>query len=116
MMEAATEVTGIQAKKQYNSWFDGDCRKVILEKYGARLKCLQRWTRVNQENYNQKRKIANIICKNEEKECLDHKTKEIEDANKHQNVKKFNRDLKEFSKEPIINIPLCKDKNGNVLT
>ena len=57
---------------------------------------MQRQTRENQENYNQKTKIANNICKNKKKEWLDQKMKEIEDANKHKNVKEFYRDLKGF--------------------
>jgi hypothetical protein len=42
--------------------------------------------------------------------------KESEDANKHKNFKTIFRDLKEFSIEQIINTPLFKDNNGNILT
>jgi hypothetical protein len=86
-MEAATDATGIQRNELYNPRFNKNCKKVILEKCGAGLKCVQRRNRAHQENYNHKRKVANIIGRNEKKEWLHHKMKQIKDANKHRNVK-----------------------------
>ena len=41
------------------------------------IKMFAKNTRANQENYNQKRKTANRICKNKKKEWLDHKTRKL---------------------------------------
>jgi hypothetical protein len=37
-------------------------QKVIEEKHLARINCLNRRTRINQNNYNKKRKIASGVC------------------------------------------------------
>jgi hypothetical protein len=41
------------------------------------------------------------MCKNKKKEWLDHKMKETDDGNKHKNVTKFYRDLKNLVKNQL---------------
>jgi hypothetical protein len=53
-------------KKPQNEWWDYECKKATEEKNLARMKCLNRRTRINQNNYNQKRKIANCVCSKKE--------------------------------------------------
>ena len=52
------------------------------EKNLARMKRINRRTRINQNDYMQKRKIVNGICKRKKKELLNYKIKQIEEANR----------------------------------
>ena len=63
VLNAATEVIQNENKKPRNKWWDDECRKAMEEKNLARMKCINRRTRINQNDYIQKRKIANGICK-----------------------------------------------------
>jgi hypothetical protein len=69
-------------KKPQNEWWYDACRKAIEEINLAKMKCLNRRTRINQNNYKQKRKIANCVCSRKKKEWLNDKIKQIEEANK----------------------------------
>lgn len=66
VLNAATEVIQNENKKPRNEWWDDECRKAMEEKNLARMKCINRRTRINQNDYIQKRKIANGICKKKE--------------------------------------------------
>ena len=62
ILNAATEVIQSEYKKPQNEWWDEECRMVIEEKNLATMKCLNRRTRINQNNYKQKWTIANHVC------------------------------------------------------
>jgi len=52
-------------KQERNDWFDYEYIEIILEKIKARNKCLNINTRVNREDYEQKRSEArNLFKKN----------------------------------------------------
>jgi hypothetical protein len=65
----------------------------------ARMKCTNKRTRVNQNDYMQKRKIANCICKTKKKEWLNNKIKQIEEANRQNETRKFYQDSALFNKK-----------------
>jgi hypothetical protein len=46
------------------------------------MKYLNRITRINQNNYKQKQKIANCVCARKKKEWLNDKIKQIAEANR----------------------------------
>jgi hypothetical protein len=55
----------IIGEKQYErneEWYDQECREIIEVKREARLKCIQRSTRANQEIYNRKGIAAARLC------------------------------------------------------
>jgi hypothetical protein len=61
----------IIGKKEYvwnEDWFDQDCKDAIAEKNKAWNKYLQRGTRQNKEECENKRKLATKICKVKRKE------------------------------------------------
>jgi hypothetical protein len=62
-LEAATEVIQNENKKPRNEWWDDECRKAMERKNLARMNCINRRTRTNQNDYMQKRKTENGICK-----------------------------------------------------
>ena len=72
---SAKEIIGVQ-KKERNNWFDDECREIISEKNKARNKYLNRNTRVNREDYEQRRSEARNLFKKKKKELLKKKTEE----------------------------------------
>jgi len=82
VLNAATEVIQNENKKLWNEWWNDECRKAMEEKNLARMKCINRRTSINQNDYMQKRKIANGICKRKKREWLNDKIKQIEEANR----------------------------------
>jgi hypothetical protein len=71
-----------ETKEPQNKWWDDECRKAMEQKNLARMKCTNKRTRVNQNDFMQKRKTANCICKTKKEEWLNNKTKQIEAANR----------------------------------
>ena len=76
-------------KKPWNEWWDDECRKAMEEKTLARMKGINRRTRINQKDYMQKRKIANGIWTRKKKKWLNDKIKQIEEANRKNETQKF---------------------------
>jgi hypothetical protein len=89
LLDAATGLLQNENKKPWNEWWDDECRKAMEEKNLARMKCINRRTRTNQNDYKQKRKTANGICKRKKKERLNDKREQIEEANKKNESRKF---------------------------
>jgi hypothetical protein len=69
-----------------------------------------------QEDYIQKRKIANDICKRKNKAWLNNRVKEIEEANRRNDSRTFYKGIKSFSKEQTPLIPLCEGLNGDLIS
>jgi hypothetical protein len=77
VLDSANEVIQIQKYKTYNEWWNKECRIPTEKNNEARMKCMNRRTRANQEDYIQKRKIANDICKWKKKAWLNNRIKEV---------------------------------------
>jgi len=93
-LEAAKDTIQIQARITHNEWWDDECKEAIKEKNITKGKCLQRRTRVTQEEYEKKRNIATIICRNKKKQWLNNKINEIEEASRKNETRKFYKDVK----------------------
>jgi len=68
-VNSAKEIIGIR-KKERNDWFDDEYREIILKKNKARNKCVNRNTRVNREDCEQKRSEARNLFKKKKRELL----------------------------------------------
>jgi hypothetical protein len=62
----ANEVIGEKKIKRNEEWFDRECVKYIAEKMKAR----ERGTRINYENYQERKRQANRICRRKEEEAI----------------------------------------------
>jgi hypothetical protein len=108
VLDSTNEVIQTQKYKTYNEWWDEECRVAIEKENEARMKYMNRRTRAKHEDYIQKRKIANDICKRKKKTRLNNRIKETEEANRRNDVRKFYKEIKSFSKAQSPQIPLCK--------
>jgi hypothetical protein len=79
VLNVAIDVIQNENKKSQNEWWNDECRKVREETNLARMKCINITTRINQNNYKQKRKISNCVCKRKKKEWLNDKIKQTEE-------------------------------------
>jgi len=85
-------------------------------KNGARGKCLTRKTRINLDNYQQKRIKANTICRRKKKEWIQRRIKEINETNRKRDTRKFYKDVRNLSNLPTATTLVCRDKDGNILS
>ena len=92
-MESAEETIKIREKNIRNEWWDEECKAAISRKNITRRKCLQKRTRANQEQYKQVRKEANKICKEKRKQWINNRKKQVEEAHKWNDTRKFFKDI-----------------------
>ena len=83
-------------EKERNDWFDDECREVIVEKNKARNKCLTRNTRINREDYEQKRSEARNLFKKKKRELLKKKIEEIRESKEKKLTRKIYKGIKEL--------------------
>jgi len=103
-------------KERNQDGYDEECQIAMKEKNDARKKCLNKETRKNREEYEQKRKIATKLCRRKKREMWNKKTEEIKGANIEKNVRKSYKEVKETSKEYQQQNIIYKDYKGKILT
>ena len=75
IVNSAKEIIGIWKKER-----NDECREVIVEKNKAKNKCLNRNTRINREDYEQKRSEARNLFKKKKRELLKKKIEKKRDS------------------------------------
>ena len=94
IMESAEETIKTRGKHPRNEWWDEECRQAILKKNISRKKCLQKITRINQEQYSQAGKEANKTFKEKKKRLLNNRIKQIGETHKQNETRKFFKDIR----------------------
>ena len=79
IVNSAKKIIGIR-KKERHDWFDDECREVTVEKNKARNKCLNKNTRVNRKDYEQKISEARNLFKKKKRELLKKQIEEIRES------------------------------------
>jgi len=113
IVNSAKEIIGIR-KKERNDWFDYECRE-IMEKNKARNKCLNRNTRVNREDYEQKRSEARNLFKKKKRELLKKKNR-IRESKEKKFMRKFYKAIKELNRPYQSESVTIKNEYGKPLT
>lgn len=70
LIASAQDIIGEKQHERNEEWCVQECREIREVKREARLKCIQRSTRVNQEDYNKKRITAARVCRRKKRELL----------------------------------------------
>jgi len=98
ILESAEET--IKTREKYvHEWWDEECRAAISRNNITRKKCLQKRTRVNQEQYMQVRKETNKIRKEKKKHWLNNRIKQVEKLHKQNETRKFFKDIQTFQND-----------------
>ena len=77
IISSAQNVIGETQNGKNEELYDQEFREIIEVRREARLKCIQRNTRANQEEYNRKRIAATRACRRKKREALKKKVDEI---------------------------------------
>ena len=94
---SAQNVIGKKQNERNEEWYDQECQEMIKAKWEARLKCIQRNTRANQEEYNTKRIAAATVCHRKKREALKRKVDAIVKHHTKSECKKFYKRIQEVS-------------------
>jgi hypothetical protein len=115
LLELAEETIKTREKYIRNEWWDEECRAAISRKNITRKKYLHK-TRANQEQYMQARKEASKICKEKKNQWLNNRIKQVEEAHKQNETRKFFKDIRIFQNNSSPAIFTCKGENGILKT
>jgi hypothetical protein len=116
IITSAQNVIGEKKYERNEEWFDQECREVIKAKRDARLKCIQRYTRTNQEEYNKIRIAAARVCRRKKREVLKRKVDAIVEHHTKNENKQFYKRIQEVTQDFKPSINVCRNKDGKILT
>jgi len=89
---------------------------MIKAKQEARLKCIQRNTRANQEEYNKKRTATARLCHRKKREALKRKVDAIVEHHTKNESNKFYKRIQEVTQEFKPSMNVCRIEDGRILT
>ena len=113
---SAQYIIGEKQNERNEEWYDQACREIIETKREAKLKCLQRNTRTNQEDCNRKRVATARVCRRKKREVLKRKVDEsVEHHNKNES-KKYYKKIQDVTQEFKPRVNACRDANCKILT
>jgi hypothetical protein len=116
IITSAQNIIGEKQNERNEEWYDQECREILEVKREARLKCIQRNTRANQEEYNRKRIAAARVCHRNKREGLKGKVDEtVEHHTKNEN-KKFYKRIQEVTQEFKRRVNACRNTDGKMVT
>jgi len=109
------DIRGEKQRERNEEWYDHEFREIIEVKQDARLKCIQRSTRSNQEDYSRERIAAARVSCRKKRELL--KTKFDENVEHHtkNESKKYYRRIQEITREFKPRVNAHRDVGGRML-
>jgi len=111
-----SSVIGEKQHERNEERYDQECREMMEVKREARLKCIQRSTRANQEDYNRKRIAAYRVCRRKKRELLKTKVDEIVHHHTKNESKKYYKRIQDLAQEFKPRVNACRDVDGKILT
>jgi len=91
------DIIGEKQHERNEEWYDQECRLLVEVKREARLKCIERSTRANQEDYNRKRIAAYRVCSRKKRELLKTKVVEIVEHHTKNESKKYYKRIQDLA-------------------
>ena len=116
IITSAQNLIGEKQNEKNEEWCDQECREMIKAKRKARLKCIQRNTRANQEEYNRKRIAAARVGRKKKREVLKRKVDATVEHHTKNESKKFYKRIQEVTQQFKPNINVCRNEDGKILT
>jgi len=95
IITSAQNVIGEKQNERNEEWYDQECQEIIKAKWEAKLKCIQRNTRANQEEYNRKRIAAARVCRRKKREAL---KRNVDAIVEHHTKNEIKNSIQEFKK------------------
>ncbi|PSN43121.1 hypothetical protein C0J52_10468 [Blattella germanica] len=115
ILDTTEEILGEAIKNKNEEWYDDDCRAIIETKRLARLKCLQRNTRANANEYNKVRVTAYRMCRKKKREAIKKRVEEMALHYSMNDTRKFYKKSKEIIQQFCPKTNAVKNLNGDIL-
>jgi hypothetical protein len=111
----AEEIVGRRRIARRSDWYDEECRRAIMERNRARERWLLTGTRSRKENFQEKRRIADKVCRRKKREYEKSKMEEMEERMENRDMREFYKRISSVKKGFQPKIGFCKDKNGTLI-
>jgi hypothetical protein len=109
VIEEAILTLGFETKPRRKEWYDEECEAAISVRNRAYNKCIRRPTRAKRTEYQNKRRIADKICRKKKRAALiEHLTK-ISEEFKDKNLNMAFKGVKSQRESFKPNTDLCKE-------
>ena len=108
LMTSAQNIIGEKQNERNEEWYDQECPEITEAKREAKLKCMRRNTRANQEEYNRKRIAATRVCRRKKREVLKRKVDEVAEHHTKNDSKKYYKRIKEITQEFKPRVIACR--------
>lgn len=115
VVKVMEEVLGLKERMRRTEWFDDECKLAIAERNSARLRMIQRRTRIIVEDFRAKRRHASKICHRKKKAFEKGKLEEMEGHYESGLIREFYQRVKEERKGFQPKAVFCRDRNGNFI-
>jgi endonuclease/exonuclease/phosphatase family metal-dependent hydrolase len=116
IITSAQNVIAEKQNERNEEWYDQECQEMIKAKREARLNCIKRNTRANQEEYNRKRTAAATVCHRKKRETLKRKVDAIIEHHTKNESEKLYKRIQELTQEFKPSINVCRSEDGKILT
>ena len=111
----AEEIIGETKYKKNEEWFDEECATYVREKNKARQKMLQKQTRSNYEEYQERRRETNRICKRKKRENMKKQLVEINQLNQQNEKRTFYKSVDNMKRGFQPGMSGCKGKDERMI-
>jgi hypothetical protein len=115
LKETAEKTIGSAAPSRRNKWFDSECESANREKNEARLRMLQRHTRQNENEYKEKRKFQQRLCRKKKREYEQNEIQDIVEAAEMHDSRIMYKKVNALRTEYKPHTTSCLDREGNIL-
>jgi hypothetical protein len=116
LITSAQDIIGEKQHERNEEWYDRECREMVEVKREARIKCIQRSTRANQEDYNRKRIATYRVCRRKKRELLRTKVDKTVEHHTKNESKKYYKRMQDLAQEFKLRVNAFRDGDGKILT
>jgi hypothetical protein len=115
MVTAAEQVLGIEKKKKRNDWYDDECERLVKERNVARIKMLQRRTRMTVSKYANNRRLAKRECRKKKRMFEKANLENIEGLSQKKEIRELYMKTGLMKKGYHPRTTFCKDEGGDLI-
>jgi hypothetical protein len=115
MVTAAEQVLGIEKKRKRNEWYDDECERLVKERNVARIKMLQRRTRMTVSEYENKRRLVKSECRKKKRMFERANLENIEELAQEKKIRQLYMKTGLMKKGYQPRTTFCKDKRGDLI-
>jgi hypothetical protein len=115
VIKAAILTLGFETKPQRNEWYGEEFEEAISVRNQAYNKYISRCTRAKGTEYENKRRIADKMCRKKKRAALNEHLTKISEEFKDKNLNMAFKDVKSQREGFKPNTDICKDSHGKII-